>query len=100
MKIEEYNSKAREAFGKTLVELGVAVFKGIILLITIIPLGFIAKTIAEENENPISFIEFISSMSNETYLTFIILLSISFILGHALRKEGLRHIHESEYIEK
>ncbi|EIU6783812.1 TPA: hypothetical protein ACVOYQ_004702 [Vibrio alginolyticus] len=96
MKVENYNPKAREAFGKTLVDISVSIFKGLMLLITIVPLGFIAKATVEKGNEPLSFIEFVSSMSSDTYFMFSGLLIISFVLGHYLRKEGLRHIHESE----
>ncbi|OYD21015.1 hypothetical protein [Oceanimonas baumannii] len=96
MKVEDYNPKAREVFGKTLIDISVAIFKGLMLLVTIVPLGFIAKATVEKGDDPLSFIEFVGSMSRDTYFMFSGLLIISFVLGHCLRKEGLKHIHESE----
>ncbi|MDA0148452.1 hypothetical protein [Vibrio sp. LaRot3] len=96
MKADDYNPKARELFGKTLVDIGVSIYKGLMLLLTIVPLSFIAKVTVEKGEKPLSFLDFISSMSVGTYLTFLSLLTISFALAYHLRKEGLRHIHESE----
>lgn len=43
MKPNEYNPKAREAFGKSLIDIGVAIFKGIMLLFTLAPLSFLLK---------------------------------------------------------
>lgn len=44
MKINDYNPKAREAFGKTLVDLGSAIHKSIVLLITVVPITIIFKS--------------------------------------------------------
>ncbi|GLO61049.1 hypothetical protein MACH09_15570 [Vibrio sp. MACH09] len=98
MKADDYNPKAREVFGKTLVDTGVSIYKGLILLLTIVPLSFIAKVTVEKDKISLSFLEFIGSMSFATYVIFLSLLAISFVLAYYLRKEGLRHIHESENI--
>ena len=99
MKIEDYNPKAREALGKNLVDISLAINKGIILLITIIPLGYIAKTVVVGAGDPIGFIEFVSKMSFSTYTAFLNLLIISFSLGYVFREKGLKHIHESENLK-
>jgi hypothetical protein len=96
MKLDEYNPKAREAFGKTLVDIGVSIFKGIILLFTVIPVSLILKGALENGSKQISVLQIFKSMSGDTYLLLILFLGVSFFLGGKLRELGLRHIHESE----
>ena len=54
MKPEEYNGKAREAFAKSLIDIGVAIFKGIILLVTVVPITVLAKSAFDSKGNPVS----------------------------------------------
>jgi hypothetical protein len=96
LKPEEYNPKAREAFGKSLIDIGVSIFKGIMLLFTIVPLTFMLKVAVDGSSKSISFIDLFSFMSTSTYLIFLAVLFCAFFLGYYFRKEGLRHIHEIE----
>ena len=96
MKPDKYNPKAREAFGKSLIDIGVAIFKGIILLVTVVPITVIAKSAFEGTSTSISVFEILGSMSNETLWSLMGLILVAFFGGHYLRKEGLRHIHELE----
>ncbi len=96
MKISEYNPKAREAFGKSLVDIGVAIFKSLIVLFTVAPITVLLKAGLENGENQISIISLFTRMSDATYLTLIGFIAFSFFAGHFFRKEGLRHIHEAE----
>ena len=99
MKPDEYNPKAREAFGKSLIDIGVTIFKGVILLLTVVPITVIAKSVFEGTGRYISVFEILGSISNVTLLSLMVLILFAFFAGHYLRKEGLRHIHELE-IEK
>lgn len=96
MKPEKLNPKAREAFAKTLIDVGVSVFKGIILLLTVIPIAAIFKSAFDGVSIEISLIKIIGSMTISTYITLLALLIIAFFIGHLFRKEGLRHLHEIE----
>lgn len=100
MKIKEYTPKARAAFGQTLVEIGQSIFKGIILLLTIFPLSYIIRTTLEKSEEPLSFFTMVDSMTNGSKVLFLLLLIISFILGDFFRSQGLKHIHQSEILER
>ena len=96
MKPESYNPKARQKFGETLVEIGVSIFKGIMLLFTIVPLTFMLSNVSSKGQVETSISGLFEFMSSSTYLLFILVLSLAFFAGHYFRKEGLRHIHESE----
>jgi len=96
MKPEEYSPKAREAFGKSLIDIGVSIFKGIVLLITVVPVSLILKGALEPEGVEISIVTLVESMSSGTYLLFIGFLGFSFIAGGWFRAEGLWHIHKSE----
>ncbi len=96
MKAENLNPKAREAFAKTLIDVGVSVFKGIILLLTVIPIAAIFKSAFDGVSIEVSLIKIVGSMTVATYITLLTLLIIAFFIGHLFRKEGLRHLHEIE----
>lgn len=96
MKPDKYNPKAREAFGKSLIDIGVAIFKGIILLVTVVPLTLFAKSAFESNGSSISVFKILGSISNETLGSLMGLILVAYFAGHYFRKEGLRHIHELE----
>lgn len=96
MKPEEYNPKAREAFGKSLIDIGVGIFKGIMLLFTVAPLTFMLNGAVDGSNKGISLVDLLSFMSTPTYLAFLGVLAGAFLFGHYFRKEGLRHIHEIE----
>jgi len=99
MKPEELTPRAREAFGRTLIDVGVAIFKGIILLFTVVPITLILKSALEPGSSNVSIIALFENMSMVTYLSLIGFLVISFYAGHVFRKEGLRHIQEVELNE-
>jgi hypothetical protein len=96
MKPDDYNPKAREAFGKSLIDISVAIFKGIILLFTVVPLATILQTAINGNKQSVSLFDMMASLSTATQWTFIGLLAVGFFAALSLRKEGLRHIHELE----
>lgn len=96
MKPEQYNPKAREAFGKSLIDVGVGIFKGIMLLFTVAPMAFLLKGGVDGTNKNISIPELFAFMGSPSYLGFLGFLVLAFVVGHYFRKEGLRHIHEIE----
>ncbi|MFB2684796.1 hypothetical protein ACRN9O_22005 [Shewanella oncorhynchi] len=100
MKPSDYNPKAKEAFGRTLIDIGVAIFKGLMLLFTVAPASIIIKDIFEGGTSRISLYEALAAMSNSTYYMFLGIILIGFLIGHFFRKEGLRYLHEVEEYEK
>ncbi len=95
MNPNNYNPNAREAFARSLIDIGVAIFKGIVLLLTIAPLAAIFRS-AFDTEKKVSFLNMVGNLTPGTQWLFICLLGGAFILGHFFRKEGLRHLHEME----
>lgn len=96
MRPEKYNPKAREAFGKSLIDIGVGISKGIMILFTVAPLTYILKGAVDGSGKGVSVVELFSFMTTSTYLVFLLTLAGAFCLGHYFRKEGLRHLHEIE----
>lgn len=96
MKPEEYNPKAREAFGQLLIDIGVSIFKAIMLFMTVVPLAALAKGVFLPHEQNVSVWEALVSISPGTQALIFALLIGSFWLGYYFWKEGLRHIHELE----
>lgn len=96
MKPEQYNSKAREAFGQSLIDIGVSIFKAIMLLVTAVPLAAITKSVFSPHSQEVSVWEALNSVTPGTQALVLVFLIVSFLMGHYFRKEGLRHIHETE----
>ena len=93
MRLEQYSPKAREAFGKSMLDIGDSILKGIILLFTLAPLTFLAQA-AGEGKAGASMKELLAFMSTGGYFAFLGLLMVSFLVGYVFRIQGLRHIHE------
>ncbi|MCE9686661.1 hypothetical protein LZP73_10630 [Shewanella sp. AS16] len=100
MKPNNYNPKAKEAFGRSLIDIGVAIFKGLMLLFTVAPASIIVKDVFEDGTSKISLYEALANMSTPTYYMFLGIILIGFLIGHVFRKEGLRYLHEAEEYEK
>jgi len=99
MKPDNYNPMAREAFAKSLIDIGVTIFKGIILLFTVVPLVLIFKSVFDGAATNVSFLDVYISLSPVTRIVFLVLLGVSGVAGHLFRKEGLRHLHEIENVD-
>ena len=96
MKIDEYNPKAREAFGKSLVDIGVSIYKGIIILFTVVPITVILRASLANDVKGFQIITIFNNMSISSYFTLIAFLIFAFLAAHWFRIEGLKHIHASE----
>jgi len=96
MIIRDLNDRAKEAFANSLIDIGVAIFKSIILTLMVLPATLIVKATIENNSSKISIIEILGSLSTPTYFVFLTLLSIAFFMGHSFRKEGIRLLNTIE----
>ncbi len=96
MKVAQLSPKAREAFGKSLIDVGVGIFKGIMLLFTVAPMTFLLKGGLDGANTAASFSELWKLMRSPMYFAFLALLVLAFFIGDLFRREGLRHIHEAE----
>jgi hypothetical protein len=101
MKIEDLNPKARETFARSLVDIGVSIFRGLMIIITVTPVAAILKVVfdGEGEAEKFSILRFFASFTWDTYLAFILLLVIGFFVGDIFRKEGIRLLHEMEVKE-
>lgn len=100
MKLSELNSKGKEAFGKSLIDVSTAIFKSMILLFTVVPLVFIVQSVIENKEGQLSIYQALQNVSDGTFWLIIIFYSISFVVAHILRKRGLIHIHDAAELEQ
>ena len=99
MKVEEYNSEARKAFGKTLIDIGTAIHKAIILLMTVVPITIIFKSLVDENYLKKPILDLVCSIMCDHFFLYLFLLlwsSIAMKIGENFRNAGLKHIHEAE----
>lgn len=100
MKLSELNSKGKEAFGKSLIDVSTAIFKAMILLFTVVPLVFIVQNLIENKESQTSIKEAFNNMSESTFWLIIFFYGISFFAAHLLRNSGLKQIHEAGELDK
>jgi len=100
MKPSEYNSKARESLGKQFLDIGTSIFKGVILLFTVVPITLILKSWLDKDSKPFSIMDLVSSITFGTYVVLLIFVIIAMYIGAWFRDEGLKHIHEAGEIEK
>jgi uncharacterized membrane protein len=100
MKPDKYNHRAREAFGKSLIDIGVSIFKGVIALFTIVPITIFVKSVLEGKKADVSVIGIFESISVGTFIALMVFILFAVLLGNFFRKEGLRHIHEIENLTR
>jgi hypothetical protein len=91
-KIKDYNPKAKEAFGKSLVDISVSIYKNLILLILITPI--IRLTTNVVNKGTI-IVHFINIESSTLYLIGLMFL-IAALIAEWVRSTGLKYINEAE----
>ena len=98
MKLKDMNSKAREAFAKSQIDIGVAIFKSIMLLVTTVPIAlFIQGGFAsEKSTDPISVVKVIQSFSTESQILIGLLFCFALFAGHNLRSTGIKILNEIE----
>ena len=93
---DNYNPKAREAFGRSLIEIGNAINKGMVLLFTVLPVTIVLRGVVFPDGEQFDIIEMLGNFTFTSYIALLVFIVIAFGLGHHFRKEGLRHIHEAE----
>jgi uncharacterized protein YvpB len=91
-KVKNYNPKAKEAFGKSLVDISVSIYKNLIILILITPITFLTTNIFK---NTTIILPFINMESNSIYLIGLIFL-IAILIAEWIRNTGLYYINEVE----
>lgn len=96
MKPEQYNPKAREAFARSEIDVGVGLFKGIFLLFTVAPMTYLLKGAVDGTYKAISLGELLSFIGSPAYFLFLAWLALAYYLAHWCRKDGLRRLHEME----
>ena len=94
MKPEDYNPKAREAFAKSLIDAGVAIFRSVLLLFILLPVTYIVK--AGLDGKSMSFDEVLNIISAEMFFIVVALIIFGIWIGVRLRDEGVRHLHDME----
>lgn len=95
MKVSEYNPTARAAFGQSLVDIGVSVFRAIVMLLSVAPLTLALTWIFQHPGEDIGIVESWVSVSGEVYCVVLVFLFASFLIGHCFRAWGLEHIHKA-----
>ena len=94
MKPKHYSTKAREAFANSLIDTGVAIFRGVTLLVILLPATYIVKAALDGRSASVD--EILSAISLDMLFIGVALLIMGIFLGVKLRDEGVRHLHEME----
>jgi hypothetical protein len=97
MEPKNYNPKAKEAFGKNLINLGSGLFKSVYLVIMVVPIYYIVQNSLKGNK-VLSLFDVLEGMSQNIFVQLLVLMIASFLFGLWLRAEGLYLIHDIENV--
>ena len=81
-----YTPKAKEAFCKTFIDIGVSILKSIFLLIMVTPITLFIKTLLDEK----SEINLWKIVTNDSFFLLCVMISLVLLIGMYLRDKGLR----------
>ncbi len=95
-KIENYNPKAKQAFGQSLVDIGNTIYKNLITIILISPIMWILDTTF--NNSQIS-LNNINTNSNIMYIASFLYI-VAIFTAEIFRNKGLYYINQAELDEK
>jgi hypothetical protein len=93
---KELNPIAREAFARSGIDVGVAIFKSILLIILVLPISLIAKIVFEGGKVQWSIEAIFSSISPSGWLLFSALILVGLITATYFRDTGVKILHEME----
>ena len=96
LKPDQFNPIAREAFGKTLIDLGLSLFRALTLLFTVVPLALLMKGAFDGTGRAVTGAELIALIDGPMFYVVLTLVSAATIGGLYFQSEGLRHLHEIE----
>ncbi len=96
MKVEDLNPKAKEAFAKSLIDIGVAIFKTILLLVVVVPITMVAKGIFSDAEVTIGTLA--GQFNFLSYALYLSLILVALFLGNHFRAAGLQIFHDLEAV--
>ena len=88
MKSENYNAKAREAFAKSLIDIGVAILRGVVLLFILSPVTYIVK--AGLDGRNASAGEVLNAIPMSMLFVVVVILAAGIFLGVWFRDVGVR----------
>jgi hypothetical protein len=92
------NPKAKEAFAKSQIDIGVSIFKSIMILVTTLPLALFLKASFDGNKSGdlISIVNVIQSFSLGSQILIGFLFFSALFMGHNLRRTGIKILNEME----
>jgi len=95
-KQSDLNPKAREAFAKSSIDIGVGIFKALMLVIFILPVTLIAKAVFDGSSEVISVSEIFDSISSGVWFLFWFLVIVAILASAYYRDNGIKILHEME----
>jgi ABC-type long-subunit fatty acid transport system fused permease/ATPase subunit len=99
VKFEDMNNLAKEAFAKSQIDIGVGIFKAIMLLVLVFPITLIIKEGVDGKTSPITPQDVLNSLDPTTYVTLISFLGGALVLAILLRNSGLKYLNKIEQTE-
>lgn len=101
MKADKYNPKATEAYAKSLIDFGMAILKGVYLVILVLPIsGIFNIFLKPQNSNErVSIIDSLDFISTQDYWVLLVILSLAIIVGLNSRRNGIRLLHKLENLK-
>jgi len=96
VKFDDLNNKGKEAFANSLIEVGVSLFKGVMITIFVLPITLIIKSGIDGKSSSITPQQILSILDGTTYLTLLSFLVGAILIGLYFRHEGLRLLNKIE----
>ena len=96
MKPKELNSKAKEAFAKSGIDVGVGVFKAVMLVLLILPMTLIIKIAFEGGADSISVSSVLDSLSIGLWIMLGVFYFLAMLAAFYFRDTGVKILHEME----
>ena len=93
---KKLNPKAREALAKSSIDVGVAIFKSVMLVICVLPITLIVKDVIEGDKSAFKLNDILTFIASPKYFILAGLLLLSMLLGLYLRGAGLKILHDME----
>ena len=93
---EELNPKAREAFAKSSIDVGVAIFKSVLLVVFILPITLIVKAVFDSGGEKVSILDIVTSIDVFTWFFLGLFILVGMLVGYFYRDGGVKILDEME----
>ena len=95
MSEKEYSKEAKQALGKSRIDIGVSIYKSVLLSLTTVPIMIILNSILTQKSGMLTILKIIKSLPFQDLIFIGCFYIIAIIAAEGLRSSGLKQINES-----